>query len=166
VSAIFKSWEGAPELPAYRDELTKARRALDAFGPDYSRDVERAYKADHSLAHEAAGARVQRAVEAMRLEAELRVDAPARAERFASKWKDLDAQRLGAHQQGDMRGMRRIRDSMVAMAKSLERDPQLESILAARKWDLGIGFDISGDIKRDLAASIGFDMGRGRGIGI
>ena len=166
MSAIFKSWEGAPELPAYRDELTKARRALDAFGPDYSRDVERAYKADHSLGHEAAGARVQRAVEAMRLEAELRVDAPARAERFASKWKDLDAQRLGAHQQGDMRGMCRIRDSMVAMAKSLERDPQLESILAARKWDLGIGFDISGDIKRDLAASIGFDMGRGRGIGI
>lgn len=85
VSAIFQSREGAPELTARCDELNKARRALDAFGPDYSRDVERAYKADPPLAHEAASGRVQRAVQAMRLEAELRVDAPARAERFASK---------------------------------------------------------------------------------
>ena len=46
VSAIFQSREGAPELTTRRDELNKARRALDAFGPDYSRDVERAYKAD------------------------------------------------------------------------------------------------------------------------
>ena len=164
VSAIFQSREGAPELTTRRDELNKARRALDAFGPDYSRDVERAYKADPPLAHEAAGGRVQRALQAMRLEAELRLEAPARAERFASKWKELDAQRGDAYRQGDMMGMKRIRDSMGAMAKSLERDPQLESILAARKQQLGIGFEISGDIKRDLAASIGFDMGRGRGI--
>jgi len=43
VSAIFQSLGGgAPELPARREELNKARRALNAFGPDYSRDVERA----------------------------------------------------------------------------------------------------------------------------
>ncbi len=65
-----------------------------------------------------------------------------------------------------MAGMRRIRDGMGAMAKSLERDPQMESLLAIRKQQLGIGMEMGRGIKHDLATSIGFDMGRGRGIGI
>ena len=62
--------------------------------------------------------------------------------------------------------MRRIRDTMGAMAKGLERDPQLESVLATRKQALGLHFERDPSLGRSLAMSIGFDMGRGLGIGM
>jgi len=52
------------------------------------------------------------------------------------------------------------------MAKSLERDPQLESILANRKRELGITFESSRRLGRELAFTHGIDLGRGRGLGI
>lgn len=41
-----------------------------------------------------------------------------------------------------MSGYKATRLAMGDMAKSLERDPQLESILEGRKRDLGIGIDL------------------------
>jgi hypothetical protein len=52
------------------------------------------------------------------------------------------------------------------MAKSLERDPQLESILANRKRDLGIAFESGRRLDQELAFTHGIDLSRGRGIGI
>jgi hypothetical protein len=52
------------------------------------------------------------------------------------------------------------------MSKSLERDPQLESILASRKSELGISFDTGRRLGAGLAFTHGIDLGRGRGIGI
>ena len=149
------------------DELRQARHGLDAFDPYYSRDVERAYRADPALAHEAAGGNTGRAVRAMRLEGELRRDAPARAERFVERWTSLDAQRQAAYRAGDIQGERHIRDSMGEMAKGLQRDPQVESILAGRSAQLGIGgLEFGGGLSRQLAMSIGIDLGRGLGIGL
>ena len=148
-------------------ELRQARHGLDAYDLHSSRDVERAYRADPALAHEAAGGNIRRAVQAMRLEGELRRDAPARAERFVERWTSLGAQREAAYRTGDIRGERHIRNSMGAMAKGLERDPQLESILAGKKAQLGIGgLELGGSLTRQLAISIGFDLGRGLGIGL
>ncbi|MBW4025201.1 MAG: hypothetical protein HIU92_19090 [Proteobacteria bacterium] len=102
----------------------------------------------------------------MQLGAEVRTDPGRRADRFVERWTDLDTQRLDAYRSGDMAGMRRIRHRMGTMAKSLERDPQMESALAVRKQQLGIGMEMDRGIKHELATSIGFDMERGRGIGI
>jgi hypothetical protein len=52
------------------------------------------------------------------------------------------------------------------MAKSLERDPQLESILAGRKQQLGIQFETGRRLGQELAFIHGIDLGRGRGIGL
>jgi hypothetical protein len=52
------------------------------------------------------------------------------------------------------------------MAKSLERDPQLESILANRKRELGIAFESGRRLGHELAFTHGIDLGRGRGLGI
>lgn len=169
VDDIFKMHDkGLPVLPHQNTALHKARAGLNAFDPHASRDVERAYTADHGLAHEAAGGQTQRAIRAMQLEAEIRSDPVKRADRFVRDWRKLDGQRLDASSAGDMAGMRRIRDDMGAMAKSLERDPQLESLLAIRKQQLGIGVEVEmgRKLSHDLAASIGIDLGRGRGIGI
>ena len=177
VATMFQAQEGGRplaeldqrgQLADKAEELRQARRGLDALDPHYSRDIERAYRTNPALAHEAAGGTIRRAVQAMRLEEELRVTAPARAEAFVDRWRDLDARRQAAYQAGDMSGMRGVRNSMGEMAKSLERDPQLESILAAQKSaQLGIeGFAPEHNLTRQLAMSIGFDLGRGRGLGL
>jgi hypothetical protein len=52
------------------------------------------------------------------------------------------------------------------MARSLERDPQLESLLANRKRELGITFESGHRLGHELAFSHGIDLGRGRSRGI
>ena len=149
------------------EELRQARRGLDSFDPRYSRDVEKSYRADPVLAHEAAEGNTRRTVQAMRLEGELRRDAPTRADRFVERWTTLEAQREAAYQAGAVQGERHIRNSMGEMAKALERDPQVESILAGKKAQLGIGgLEVTGTITRQLAMSLGFDLGRGLGTAI
>jgi hypothetical protein len=49
---------------------------------------------------------------------------------------------------------------MAGMGKSLERDPQMESILRNRTRELGLGIDRSRDLSRDLANAIPHDLGR------
>ncbi len=62
-----------------------------------------------------------------------------RADRLVERWQKLDQTGQHQYQAGDMSGYRSTRAEMGNMAKSLERDPQMESILAGRKKDLGIG---------------------------
>ena len=167
VSAIFQMQEqGRDLLPEQVPALQASRKELNKLDPHAAVDIERAYKADPPLAHEAAGGRTARAIRAMRLEAKVRENPALRADRFVDRWRKLEAQREGACQKGDYDGMRRIRDSMGAMAKGLERDPQLEFVLATRKQALGLHFERDPSIGRSLAMSIGFDMGRGLGIGM
>jgi hypothetical protein len=52
------------------------------------------------------------------------------------------------------------------MARSLERDPQLESLLENRKRELGIAFESGRRLGLELAFAHGIDLGRGRGLGI
>ena len=65
-----------------------------------------------------------------------------------------------------MASYRATRSQMGDMAKSLERDPQLESILANQKKALGIGMDTGRRLAQELAFTHGIDLGRGRGIGL
>jgi len=81
------------------------------------------------------------------------------------RWQRLDQQMNAAYHAGDIGAERRIRDSISAMAKSLERDPQIKSVLAARKQQLAVGADMGRSLGRELAASIGFVWGGGRGLG-
>jgi hypothetical protein len=82
------------------------------------------------------------------------------------RWQKLDQTSLRQYQAGDIAGYRATRSAMGDMAKSLERDPQLESILANRKKDLGIAFESGRRLGQELAFTHGIDLGRGRGIGI
>lgn len=67
------------------------------------------------------------------------------------------------YRDGEYGAVKRIKIDMRAMAKSLECGPQLELILAARKQQLGSDDLRADSIRRSLAMSIGFDLGRGRG---
>ena len=118
--------------------LHAAARDINALRSDGAKDFATALRNDPSLTAEAASGRTQRAMEAMRTETKLRIDAPARADRFVAEWQagskqlqehkanydDVSAKRVGAH----------LND----MAKSLHRDPQLESLLRNRTHELGL----------------------------
>ena len=69
---------------------------------------------------------------------------------------------------GDMSGYKSTRAAMGDMAKSLQRDPQLESLLANRKRELGIGgnFGSGRRLGDELAFTHGIELGRGRSIGL
>jgi Ti-type conjugative transfer relaxase TraA len=167
VDAIFEAREmGGEASPEQVKELQKARRSFEEVRPYGSHDAEAAYKKEPELAREAAGGRVNRAIRALQLETELRIDPSRRADRFVERWQELKQTSQHQYQAGDMSGCRATRSAMGDMAKSLERDPQMESILANRKRELGISFETGRRLGHELAFAHGIDLGRGRGLGI
>ena len=168
VDAVFEMQAGFGEAaPEQVRELQAARKAFEQVRPYGSYDAEAAYRKNPELAREAASGPTSRAIRALQLETELRTAPERRADRFVERWRDLDRTRQRQYQAGEMTGFRATRDSMGEMARSLERDPQLESILEARKSaQLGISAIEGESLTRRLAMSIGFDLGRGRGLGL
>jgi hypothetical protein len=167
VDAIFEAQEmGGEASPEQVKELQKARQVFEEVRPYGSLDAEAAYKKNPELAREAAGGRVNRAIRALQLETELRIAPSRRADRFVEDWQRLDQASLRQYQAGDFSGYRATRSAMGDMARSLERDPQLESLLANRKRELGIAFESGRSLGRELAFVHGIDLGRGRGIGL
>ncbi|MES0021083.1 Ti-type conjugative transfer relaxase TraA [Mesorhizobium sp. M0036] len=171
MDAIFSD-EGAlnKASPMRLRELADARKAFDEVRPHGWRDAEAAYVKSPELVAEAAGGRINRAIRALQLETEIRTgldnDPGRRADHFVERWHKLDRTSQHQYQAGDMSGYKATRSAMGDMAKSLERDPQLESILANRKHDLGISVDSGRRLGAELAFTHGIDLGRGRGIGL
>ena len=137
--------QGLPVLPHQRDALEKAGKALDAIRPHGTADLASALQRQPSLAREAADGRSQGAIRAMQLEAEIRVDPAQRADRFVSDWQRLDQARRSMERNGDATGMRHIAGRMTGMAKGLERDAQVESLLRGRTRELGIRMTLNSD---------------------
>ena len=167
VNAIFDMQDaGRQGSPEQMKELQEARKVFEEVRPYGSHDAEAAYKKNPELVREAAVGQVSRAIRALQLETELRTDPSRRADRFVERWQKLDHTSQRQYQAGDMSGYKSTRSAMGDMAKSLERDPQLESILANRKRDLGIAFESGRRLGQEFAFTHGIDIGRGRGIGI
>ncbi|KZC79194.1 conjugal transfer protein TraA [Sphingobium yanoikuyae] len=161
--------QGLEAMPHQQVALEKARRALDAIRPEGASDLDRAFRHGPELVRDAAEGRGQAAVRAMQLEAEIRVDPYARADRFVEGWQQLQRQHDDLVRDGNFRGARTASQQMADMAKSLQRDAQLESVLGLRSRELGleIGPHAQRSLSQQLAASIPFDHGRdiGRGLG-
>lgn len=158
---------GGRESPEQLAELNAARKAFEEIRPDGWRDAEAAYAKDPSLASEAARGSANRAIRALQLETELRTNPELRADRFVSRWNELSASADRHYAAGNMDANKSVRSAMANMAKSLERDPQLESLLAIRKAQLGITMmDSQRKLGAQLAFEHGLDLGRGRGLGL
>jgi Ti-type conjugative transfer relaxase TraA len=168
VAAIFAEQElGRKASPEQVKELQKARKVFEEVRPFGSVDAEAAYKKDPDLAYEVASGRVSaRAIRTLQLETELRINPDRYADRFVQRWQELDHNSLRQYQAADLSGYRATRSAMGDMAKSLERDPQLESLLENRKRELGITFESGRRLGLELAFAHGLDLGRGRGIEI
>jgi Ti-type conjugative transfer relaxase TraA len=166
--------EGLSPSAEQRGELRASRQAFEEVYPSGWKDAEAAYTKDNSLAHEAGSGRIGRTVRALQLEAEIRtgrntgtdLSPQSRADRFVEDWKKLGQTSQRQYEAGDIMAHKATRREMGDMANSLKRDPQLESLLANRKRELGISFDSGRRLGDELAFTHGIDLGRGRGIGI
>jgi hypothetical protein len=167
VDAVFETQaQGGKASPEQVRSLNLARDAFEALRPDGWRDAEAAYLKDPTLARDAAKGQLNCAIRALQLETELRTDPRARANRFVERWQQLDRRSGAQYRAGDYTGYRASRKAMNDMARSLQRDPQLESLLATRKRDLGISSDMGRRLGQELAFSHGLELGRSRGLGL
>jgi hypothetical protein len=167
VNAIFDIQErGGKASPEQVKELQAARKVFEEVRPHGSHDAEAAYKKNPELALEAASSSPARAIRALQLETEMRTNPNRRADRFVERWQKLDQTSQRQYQAGDMSNYKSTRSAMADMARGLERDPQLESILANRKIELGIQIESGRRLGLELAFTHGIDLGRGRGLGL
>ena len=160
--------QGLDAMPHQREAFDRARAALDAIRPEGSSDLNSAFRSSPALVREAAEGRGQAAVRAMQLETEIRMDPFQRADRFVEGWQQLQRHHAELVRDGNFRGAKSAAQQMAGMAKSLERDAQLESVLGLRSRELGleIGQQAGRSLSHDLASSIPFDHGRDIGRGM
>jgi Ti-type conjugative transfer relaxase TraA len=157
---------GLEPMPHQISTRDKAHAELEALKRHTGRDAEVAFDRDPGLIGEASSGNTGRTIRAMQLEQEIRANPELRADRFVENWRNLSARLDAAAAHSGSAGFTRVRNEMAELARGLERDPQVDSILQNRKIELGLKLRMSsGDgIGHELLTSIG--LGRGRGIGI
>jgi hypothetical protein len=153
--------EGSRELPHQRAALEAAGKALDAITPEAGRDMREAFARDNGLIEAAAKGRTAKAIRAMMLEGEVRTNSAARADRFVADWTKLAGNERHHREAFDHDRASKARRDMGVMAKSLERDPQVESLLKKRLPELGIKATSSTSLSHDLQNWLGRSRGHG-----
>jgi hypothetical protein len=167
VGQVFNAEDaGSKASPAQWDELVDSRKAFDQVRPYGWQDAEAAYAKDESLAHEAGSGKVNRAIRALQLETQIRTSPERRADRFVERFQELKQSGERRYAAGDYSGHRAARAEMGNMAMSLERDPQMESLLEGRKKQLGISMDFDSGMRLGRQLALSHGLGRGRGIGL
>ncbi len=125
-------------------------KTLDAVQPEAARDLTKTLAARPELLADAAKGRTTAAMRAMTLEAEVRIDLGRRADRFVADWQ-RQAKLYATHDSNrDYDAADGVREAMNGMAKSLARDPQLESLLRNRVKELGIGTSSGASLSHEL----------------
>ncbi|QYU68665.1 Ti-type conjugative transfer relaxase TraA [Leptolyngbya sp. 15MV] len=156
--------QGYEALPHQREAYVQARDRLDTVRPNAAEDLRVAMNKDHTLIAETAGGNTGRAIRAMTFERDRRIDVTARADRFVADWQARARQMKRLEKQGDYLALDKVKGGMAAMSQSLERDPQLESLLRQRHKELGIGASGGESISHSLQRWL--DRSRSRGLGL
>jgi hypothetical protein len=157
---------GEPYTTEQKAELKASRTGFDQIRPHAALDLETAFASEPKLIGEAANGRTQAALRAMQLESEMRANPELGADVFVRRWHALDRQRRSLLAVQETSRANRVADRMIGMVKSLERDPQVESILRQRKLTLGGMALPDRNLGQALADMIGRTRSRGIEIGM
>jgi hypothetical protein len=155
--------QGLSESPDQRAAFDAARHELDACRHQAARDLRAAFTRDMRLLDDAATGNSRAASGAMEWERRYRTEPQFRANHFVKAWRELGDRHELFERRGDEAAARRIVTRMAGLAKSLERDPQVESLLRRRTSELGLPPFIEKPLSQALPDWIGY--GRGRGLG-
>jgi len=156
--------KAVPVLAHQAQAMAKAADDLDAVREHGARDLYAAIRKDPALVEEAANGRTQRAIQAMLTQSELRLDVSARADRFVADWQSRARLFRRLEHEGEYLKAEGLKDKLDLMAKSLHRDPQLESLLRTRKSELGIKGAEGASLSHELQE--GLRLSRSRGLGL
>ncbi|MET3794958.1 Ti-type conjugative transfer relaxase TraA [Aquamicrobium terrae] len=164
--------DGLPVLDMQRQEMQQAGQQLDQVRDGLKDLMRSTLENDPATARamtELSGReRVAHVIDGMKRENAALQDPNIRAERFVERWQELQGQRreLRGWQHDDARA--KVESQMNGMTKSLERDPQVDSILRNRRQELGIGQELRRE--QTIARALQDEMTRGhrlsRGIGM
>jgi Ti-type conjugative transfer relaxase TraA len=154
--------QGYEPLPHQRLALARARDELKALQPQAARDLRTAMNRDLSLIGEAARGEPARAIGAMAMERKLKIETAERAERFVTQWKARAGRMDRLERSGDYDRAYSVKEELAEMSRSLQRDPQLESLVRNRRKELGIGASSGGSLSHDLQEW----LSRSRSLGI
>ncbi|PZU69651.1 MAG: Ti-type conjugative transfer relaxase TraA [Rhizobium sp.] len=161
--------EGVPILEAQSQEMRQAGQQLDQARPGGAALMVSALQHDPEMRRamtELSGReRTGQLVAGMDRERAALADPNVRAERFVNRWQELQGERQGLRgwQHDEARG--KVEGEMRGMAKGLERDPQVESVLRNRSQDLGIGHvGQSESLARNMEQSL--SRGRSQSLGM
>jgi Ti-type conjugative transfer relaxase TraA len=170
VDAIFKAQDrDIAATPKQVQELNEARAAFNDLRPDGSQDAEAVYKRNPDFAADVASGDRERAMparHAVQRETEMRQNPELRPDRFVERFRDLRQTGDRQYAAGNYSGYKAARAEMGNMAKKLERDPQMESLLEGRKKQLGIDMDFDSGMRLGRQLSLSHGLGRGRSIGL
>jgi Ti-type conjugative transfer relaxase TraA len=160
--------QGLEELPHQRQAFRQSVQALDAVRPQAARDLREAFTHSPALVADAAKGRTAATIRAMALEADTRIAEAARrsaeiarADKFVAEWQRQAGLFRKLERAGDVDAGYRVQQGMMGMAKSLERDPQLESLLRNRVKDLGIQARSGASLSHDLQDWLGISRSSG-----
>jgi hypothetical protein len=159
--------QGLPVLEGQKAELQQAGQQLDQQRLGASRLMISAMQYDPQTdraIHELSGRdRVGQLVQGMDRERALQADPNVRADRLIKIWQELQGERqaLRGRQHDEARG--KVEGQMRTVAGSIERDPQVESIMRSHAQELGIG-----SLQRDRSITLQMEqqLTRGRSLGI
>lgn len=153
---------GRTESSLQMAELHAAADDLNQLRPNGARDLRAAFVRDMQMMNDAADGRAAGALRAMDWERSFRTDPKVRADHFVRSWRHLGDRHEAFEQRGDERAANGVRAQMTALAKTLERDPQLDSLLRSRSRELGVPPYMDRPLAQALPDWIGW--GRGRGL--
>ena len=164
--------EGLPVLDMQRQEMGAAGQQLDQVQAGMKDLMRSTLENDPATARamtELSGReRVAHVIEGMKRENAALQDPNVRAERFVNRWQELQGQRreLRGWRHDDARA--KVENQMSGLAKSLERDPQAESLVRNRSRELGIGQELrrGQSIARELQEEMTRSRQISRGIGL
>lgn len=143
-------------------ELHEARDAVEAALPGGARDLRSAFVRDPQVMERLAAGDARGAIQVIEWERRYRTEPRFRADQFVKAWRQLGDRHERFERNGDGRSAREVAGQMTGLAKSLERDPQVESLLRSRNKELGMPAYVEGRVSQSLPNWIGW--GRGRGI--
>ena len=157
--------DGLPVLPHQDIAFKRAETALSAASPEAAQDLRSALSRQRGLAGRVDQPGGLEAIgKAMAHEGQVRRDPQLRAERFVESWARLKTQHaeLSGWQDADAR--RKVEARMKGLAGGLARDPQVESVLAGRRRELGLspGAVPGRNLVQDLTRSLSLGRGLGR----
>ena len=160
--------EGLPLLEGQKQELRLSSQKLEQLRPGSYELMKSALQYDpqtiQAMTELSGRERVGQVLAGMDRERAAQADPNVRADRFIERWQELQVQRreLRGWQHDEARG--KVEGEMRGMGKSLERDPQLESVLRNRSQELGISHIRQGQtIAREMERQV--SQGRSQSIG-